>query len=252
MVVGHQNKLRIGFIIQARMGSTRLPGKVLMPIPIITGKPVLSWIVQSLKRSKYFKENNICVATSTNKMDDIIYKYCIKSKINCYKGSESDVLGRFCKIIEEEQFDIIIRLTADNPLLDISILDELITFHLANKNHYNCTKGLPLGMNFEIVDAATLIKINKLKLSKSNREHVTLYIKMNSLFKKGSLNFEKKYVNLSKKRLTIDYYSDFIVVSSIINIGMKLKLDGISLIKYIQENQSWMFKINETNIQKLK
>ena len=131
------NKIRVGFIIQARMKSTRLPNKVLTKIPLGTGKPIIKWIVDELKKSTF--KNEIIVATSQNEENNILYNYCKSENIICFRGEEDNVLSRFIEIQEKENFTFIVRLTGDNPIIDIAVLDKTIQFHIANNNEYTRT-----------------------------------------------------------------------------------------------------------------
>jgi len=112
-------------IIQARMGSTRLPGKVLLDI---VGKPMLWHIVNRLRYSKLI--NRIVVGTSINKKDDLIENFCKEYKIDFYRGSEEDVLDRYYQTAKVFEANIIIRITADCPLIDPEIVDLVIKNHI--------------------------------------------------------------------------------------------------------------------------
>src|SRR5688500_5242636 len=118
MEVGQPNSPKVGFIIQARMKSTRLPGKVLLPIPLHGGKPIIQWIVDNVKKSGF--EKKIILATSTNEEKDPLVAYCKTNSIECFRGDEENVLSRFIQILELNAFDLVVRLTGDNPLLDSS------------------------------------------------------------------------------------------------------------------------------------
>ena len=113
-----------GVIIQARMGSARLPGKVLRQIGSL---PLLGHVVGRLALSKH--DIHVVVATSLLPQDDAIAAYCADIKVNCFRGSELDVLDRYYQCAKCHGFDHIIRLTADNPFTDIEDLDRLIEFH---------------------------------------------------------------------------------------------------------------------------
>ncbi len=249
MAGGQLNKPHIGFIIQARMKSVRLPNKVLTKIPLGNGKPILQWIIDELKKSTL--KGEIIVATSLNLENDILSDYCQLKNIKCFRGEEENVLSRFIAIQKEENFEIIVRLTGDNPILDISILDKAIQFHLENKNDYTKTEGLPLGMNLEIISATELLDLENKDLSDEDKEHVTLFISKSDAYKKG---IYKPILNTSiaNLRVTIDYPSDFTVVSvilSLLNENNKEEL-GVQLIEKIYKDYPWVFDANVNNIQK--
>ena len=118
--------------IQARMGSSRLPGKVLADIH---GHPMLKRQINRLKRSRLIDE--IIVATSTSRKDNQIEEFCIQNKIKVFRGSEKDVLGRIANLLEKFKFDIHVELYGDSPLLDVSIIDEMICLFYKYHSDYD-------------------------------------------------------------------------------------------------------------------
>lgn len=248
MAAGQQNNLRIGAIIQARMQSERLPGKVLRPLPFPNGKPLLWWIVSSLRKSRFVTE--VVLATSLNEENDVLESFSFENKVSLFRGSEEDVLSRFIQIIKEKQFDIVVRVTADNPFLDYELLDKTIEQHLTSGKDYNITTGLPMGMNFEIVSGKSLRSLETKELSEADREHVTWYIRTSSEFNTGEIKyFEGEEVN--KLRLTIDYPSDFAVASLLFSMLEIDHFPTIGFIRRLRQEHEWIFRINESNIQKL-
>lgn len=249
MVVGQQNKYKVGFIIQARMKSTRLPNKVLMPIPFGSDKPLLSWIIQELRESSY--HGTIVIATSKNEENNKLEEYCVESGIICFRGAEDDVLSRFLEILEMENFDIVVRLTADNPILDSSILDKTISFHLEQQNDYTKTVGLPTGMNLEVFSKSSLLSLKYEKLSQQDKEHVTLFIRNSGRYKTG--DYVPTIGNpLEKLRLTVDYPSDYLVVSSVLSkvASQETNSSKFSVIEEIYKSEPWIFEVNQANYQK--
>src|SRR5277367_2100612 len=115
------NKLRTIAIAQARIGSTRLPGKVLFPL---SGKPVLRWTYDALKKAQGIDE--VVIATSALPGDDPIAKYCALNNINCYRGSENDVLERFYQCAVAYGAQVILRITCDCPFIDSHVVSEVI------------------------------------------------------------------------------------------------------------------------------
>jgi len=243
MVVGQQNNISVGFIIQARMKSTRLPGKIMMNIPLVNGKPLLKWITDELKKSKF--KSKIIIATSTNIENDVLERFSEKEEVFCFRGEEEDVLSRFIKIIKGDSFDVIVRLTADNPLIDLDILENTILKHFQNNKEYTKTIGLPIGMNFEIINPNSLLSIIEHDLSNSDREHVTQYLKNNSKFQQEIIFGNQ---NIAKLRLTVDYPSDFMVVSSVLSVIDKRV--SIEEIKMMVNKYPWIFETNQNNYQK--
>jgi spore coat polysaccharide biosynthesis protein SpsF len=204
----------IGAIIQARMSSTRLPGKIMMPI---LDKPVLKYLVDRVKKSS--KLDEIIIATSINKNDDIIEKFCKTQKIKCFRGSEEDVLLRYFEAAKKFSLDVIVRLTSDTPLLDPKIIDKVILKYNENKYDFvsNCfplPRTYPDGYNVEVFSMNLLKRANIEAKKPSDREHVTTFITMQpSKFKKYRVDSEK---NLSKYRLNLDYQEDFELIKSVL------------------------------------
>jgi spore coat polysaccharide biosynthesis protein SpsF len=247
MEVGLLNK-KVGFIIQARMRSTRLPGKILLPIPLGSGKPLLLWIIDELKRSKFNKE--IIIATSINPENDVLVSFCDLNNIDCFRGDEENVLSRFTAISKQKKYDCIVRLTADNPIVDIAILDDTIANHFMDNNDYTKTEGLPVGMNFEIISSNALVDIENYEITKFDKEHVTLFVRNSDNYKKG-VYIPKVNDEFNKLRLTVDYASDYSMLSTILTqCNPQNNLKGISLIEYTYNIYPWLFDANSSNIQK--
>lgn len=247
MADGLQNKLSIAFIIQARMQSTRLPGKVLLPLPFNTGKPIIQWIIDAICLSKY--QGDVVVATSTNPENDILCAYCNKNLVKYFRGDEQNVLSRFISIIKGNNYNAVVRLTSDNPIVDINFLDKALTFHFNENNDYTKTEGLPLGMNFEIISPVSLLALETENTTDFDKEHVTPFIRNSNSFKKGILNFELDY-RLKNKRLTIDYASDYLAISAILTLVKNESLIGIDFLLKAIINYPWIFDANRDNIQK--
>lgn len=246
MVDGPQNNLRVGIVIQARMQSTRLPGKVLRSLPIGSGKPLLKCITDEIINWPML--GKVVVATSLNSENDSIEKFCNSERITCFRGSEEDVLSRFWKVIEVEKFDVIVRLTSDNPFLDVALLEKTIEYHLVEKTDYTKTVGLPLGMNFEIVSAQALCGLKSKTLETEDLEHVTLFLQKNDEYKKSI--FRPILEDLGHLRLTVDYPSDFLIASQLFSLLRDGERPGIKFIKRIFNTDPWIFEINRTNEQK--
>ena len=201
-------------IVQARMGSTRLPGKVLMNL---ADKPVLEHVIDRLNQSNYI--NQVIVATSDNKENEPIFRLCDSKHVLCFRGSEDDVLDRFyqaCIHFGVNSNDILIRITSDCPLIDNEIVDKTIKLHLDENNDYTsntmpCT--YPDGLDCEVFSFNILTKAWKNANLSSEREHVTLYIRNHpEIFKLGGLRNDVDYSDL---RWTLDEKEDFILIDEI-------------------------------------
>jgi len=229
------------------MQSTRLPGKILLPLPLWGDKPMLSWIVEALKASVH--PSDIFIATSTNTENDVLENFCKIHEIHCFRGDEDDVLSRFIAILKHKRYGTAVRLTADNPIVDANVMDETISYHIAQRNDYTNTETLPIGMNFEVIRPDALIELDTQKLTKADKEHVTLFLKNNKRYKKSTY-FPKINNSLSELRLTVDYASDLLVASSLIAFFEKHDLKGLQLVEKVHHECPFLFEANNTNFQK--
>lgn len=159
-------------IVQARMLSTRLPGKVMKEV---LGKPLIGYMLERLKYSQLM--DKIIVATSTEESNDEICAYVKKSGFDVFRGSEDNVLERYYMAAKQYKADIVVRMTADCPLTDPEICDQLIKAFIDKKADYACTDvTYAEGMDCEVFTFKTLETMyNKSTLS-SEREHVSLYV----------------------------------------------------------------------------
>ena len=198
-------------ILQARMSSTRLPGKVLTPI---NGKPMIYWQIERIRQSKSIDE--LIVATSTDESDDPVFNYLIELGVKVYRGSLDDVLSRYQEIRIQTAPNILIRLTGDCPLTMPVLLDEMVEDFLRSDVDYLSNvlePTFPDGLDIEIMRASTLAKLAEFKLTDFEREHVTVGIleRRNIFNCKNFSNIE----DLSNMRWTVDYQEDFAFVRQI-------------------------------------
>lgn len=165
----------VGIIIQARVGSTRLPGKIFLPL---RKKPVLEHVIERCKQTGL----KVIVATPINKEDDLIGEFCKGKNIVCSRGPEEDVLGRYYGCAKENNLDIIIRITSDCPLIEPSIIVKGLELFRKKQADYlsnTLTRNFPVGLDFEIFSFDALKKANAQAKKYFEREHVTPYIKEN-------------------------------------------------------------------------
>lgn len=209
--------MNIIVITQARVGSTRLPNKVLKEI---LGKSLLQIHIDRIKQSKLV--NDIFIATTTNKDDDKIEELAKQLSVKYYRGSENDVLDRYYQTIKNIKPDYIIRLTSDCPLIDGKLVDEMIKEALKKKLDYfsnTIEETYPDGQDIEIFTFKALKKAWTEAVLKSDREHVTPYIKNNSTYNKIELftsdNYRSKK-NYNDVRLTVDEFQDFEAIKQIV------------------------------------
>jgi len=163
-------------IVQARMASTRLPGKVLMPI---AGKPMLQWVVERINKSAEI--DNIVIASTFNPLDDAIVDEAKKLGVACFRGSEEDVLLRYLEAAKKFNADFIVRICSDSPLIDSELIDETITaFKRAQPTIDFCCNHIPrqypLGLDAQIFSLAALERANQLARKAYERSHVTIYM----------------------------------------------------------------------------
>lgn len=160
-------------IIQARMTSTRLPSKVLLPI---AGKPMIQWVVDRLRQAD--KLTNIVVATSDESSDDPICDYCYWQNIPCYRGALHDVAGRFLSCAESLDAEAFLRISGDSPLIDPMLVDRAVALH----NSTSCdlttnvqVRSFPKGQSVEVIRTAALAAAYPYFVDASDFEHVTRY-----------------------------------------------------------------------------
>ena len=248
MEAGRQSKFKIGAIIQARMKSVRLPGKVLMPLPFDTKTPLLFWPISRLKTSKLI--NQIVLATSIQPENEPLKKLAKDMDIDFYAGDEDNVLKRFVEVIEKYNLDIVIRLTGDNPLIDISLVEHLIQIHITTNSDYTYSVNLPIGMNIELFNSDCLLSLKaNSNLTKDDKEHVTLYLKESGKFKVLLYSFPGIQPR-EDIRLTIDYAADYAMLNIVMQICHFKKIYGMKLVSYIDTHYPWLWKINNMHLQK--
>lgn len=240
-------------IIQARMGSVRLPNKIMKTV---NGKSLLWYCLMRLKRCTNI--DKIVVATSTNEENDVIRQFCIENNYDCFSGDEDDVLARYYNCAKKYEAHTIVRITSDCPLIDPVVVDKYINYYFDIKNEYDYIlntwfkNSYPSGFDVEVFSFDVLKKCHELTLGKQildYREHV--FTKMDSkLVKKHlfsdidtelitSLNFDPNFIHLS-----VDTKDDFELIEYILvyfknNINFTFK----DVILYLNNNV-WLTKIN--------
>ncbi|GLC32338.1 glycosyltransferase family protein [Clostridium omnivorum] len=213
--------MKVVCIMQARTGSTRLPGKVLK---IICGKTVLEHDIDRLKRVKNIDE--IIIATTTHEKDDVIVEEANRLGVKHYRGSENDVLSRYYYAAKENVADIIVRVTSDCPLIDSEVTEKIIQYYVDNKNKYDyvsntINRTYPRGLDTEAFSFNVLEKAFNEAVSSRDREHVTPYIWDNpTVF---SLFQYKNDIDYSNLRWTLDTTEDYELINRIYSSLYPLK-----------------------------
>lgn len=195
------------------MTSTRLPGKVILPI---LGRPTLELLIERLQRSQCL--DGIVVATTTNATDDVLEALATKLGVGCFRGSEDDVLGRVLGAAQASNTELIVEITGDCPLVDPAIVDDLLGVYRTGRYDYvsnTLNRTYPRGLDVQVFSAETLGEVAKLTDDPVDHEHVSLYIyehpKRFRLFNLES-NLEQKYWDI---RLTVDTPEDFALIRGI-------------------------------------
>tara|TARA_B110000014_G_C20116014_1_gene589467 strand:+ start:2007 stop:2789 length:783 start_codon:yes stop_codon:yes gene_type:complete len=231
----------IGCIIQARIGSTRLPGKSMKKI---NGEvPMLKFLLDQLSHTKLI--DKIVVATTNSPDDDEIFNFCESIDISCFRGESQDVLDRHYQCAKQYNFSTVVRITSDNPLSDPDIIDTIITkFNLSNYDYITNEKPptFPLGYAVEVFSFTSLEKAWKEATLPSEREHVTPYFHNNrNMFKQENYTNDE---DLSNIRCTVDTMTDFILIEKIIS---KIRNRPIHLSNVLQlfSNEPSLLEINK-------
>ncbi|MCG6167591.1 hypothetical protein LFX25_07115 [Leptospira sp. FAT2] len=201
--------MKIGIILQARMGSSRLPGKVLMPLG---GKAMILRIADSLKQIR--NANSMIVAIPDSQEDDVLNQTLLDSNHIVYRGSQYDVLDRYYQCSIKHKFDAILRATGDNPFVDVTEGELLIDFFIKNRYDYACAfpafgSRLPVGVGLEIFTKQALERSWKEGLLPHHREHVNEYIQENRHLFNFGVYEGKNEKDLSWFSLTVDTYKDY-------------------------------------------
>lgn len=195
-------------IIQARMGSTRLNGKTMANI---AGRPFIWHVIDRLRHAK--KIDEIILATTINKDDDVLEEKAKKWGIKCFRGSSDNVLERFYNAAKKFKCETIIRITADDPFKEPPLIDNMIDYYIKHKNEIEFMSNdieptFPDGFIVEIFPFKTLELAYKNAKTKEEKEHLDEYMLKSRQLRK--YNFKKKGKNLSKLRLTLDTEKDLI------------------------------------------
>ena len=234
--------MKVGVIIQARMGSTRLPGKVLMKI---LDKTMLEYLVERVKRA--WNINGVVIATTTDKKDEPIVELAKELDVLVYCGSEDDVLDRYYQAAKLYEIEHIVRITADCPLMDPDMIDTVLDYYVALRPDYCSNIGkrtFPDGLDVEVFSFKALEKAWQNTKLKSDREHVTRYIRNQSReFRALTVEGRKNY---SDKRWTLDHAKDFEFIKTVIEAlyptNPKFHMDDI--LKFLKKNPK-VEKINQ-------
>ena len=202
--------MRVVALVQARMGSTRLPDKVMKPIG---GVPMIELLLARLARSREIDQ--IVVATSVDTRNRPLVEHVRTLGYACEQGSENDVLDRYVQAAKGHQADVVVRITGDCPLVDPGLVDEAIRrFKAANVDYFSNTNPptYPDGLDIEVCTFKALQQASRETSDSFDREHVTPYLRKHGNFKTAAMQHNQ---NLSALRWTVDELADFAVIEKI-------------------------------------
>jgi len=242
-------KKNIVCIVQARVGSTRLPNKIFLELK---GKAILGQDIERLKHSKLITK--IVVACPDTKENDVIEKYVKENypEVGVWRGSENDVLDRYYGAAKNFGAEVVIRITSDCPLIVPEVVDKVIQAFLDRGDDYVSNvlgkRMYPRGFDTEVFSFAALERMWNEGKEQDDREHVTIYLRKNpEKFSASNVEGENDY---SQYRLTLDVQKDYELIKAVyeaLDEKEVLKLD--SIIKFLEKNPE-LAKINQEVEQK--
>lgn len=202
----------IGAIVQARMGSTRLPGKVLKEA---AGKPLLAHLLERLARARTL--DAIVVATSTDPRDEEIALLCGALGVPVFRGSEQDVLDRFVQAARAFDFDVIVRVTADCPLIDPEMVDEMVEAYRQSAGRFDLMTNrhpltFPDGLDFDVIPREALERAGREAIAPHHREHTVPFFWENGLRVHNVVDPQNRFRD---HRWTLDYPEDYELIRRI-------------------------------------
>lgn len=231
---------KIGIIVEARMGSSRFPGKVMKKI---NNKPLLYFLIKRLKKVKNIHE--IIVAVPSSKQNNVLVNFLKDNQVKYFKGSENNVLLRVLRAAEKFNIKKIISITGDCPCMCPTIIERLIEKFNRNKVDYMSSKGFLGGMDCQIYSIKALKKSYSLDQSNLNKEHVTLFIRKSKIFKKKFLYPKKNEKVELKADIVVDEKKDFLLVNYIFNHFKKnIFFQYSELLNFLNKNKK-ILKINK-------
>lgn len=236
-------------IVQARMSSTRLPGKVLYEV---LGKPLLEYQIERLCQVRLADE--LVIATTTNDTDQNIVELCERVGVAYYRGSEEDVLSRYYEAATQSGADVVVRVTSDCPLIDPGVMDEVIGLYINNRDKYDYVSNTlertyPRGLDTEVFSMKALVKAHREAREQPEREHVTLFLYRRP--EQFRLANSSSAVDYSQHRWTVDIPEDFELIKLILQelYPVNNRFTWLDVLNLLKENPEWV-KINAAVKQK--
>lgn len=236
------NEISIAAIIQIRMESSRLPGKIMLNL---CNKPMIYHVCNRLKVSKWI--NKIIIATTDQASDNPIEEWSAQNEITCFRGNVDNVLSRYYYAANEAEAEVIVRITGDDPFKDVTIIDKVIEMLLQDDLDFaynNFPPSFPEGLDVEVFSFAALKEAFENSTDDFEKEHVTQYFYRNPTLFKNKNYFHVE--DVSYLRLTVDTQNDFELASEIYNrlypINEFFGFEDILALKELEPN---LFKINQ-------
>jgi len=222
-------------IIQARLGSTRLPNKMLLSLH---GKPIIEWVIKRVQKSKLIDE--LIVAIPVTEDNNVLEKYIKDLGVKVYRGSEDNVLNRFYESAKGKNAENIIRICADNPLIDGVEIDNLIKFYEREKpdyayNHIPKNNLYPDGLGAEIISFELLEKLNNIVTEQRHKEHCLSYITDNQdKFSIKTFNPLDSSLHYPNMKFDVDTFDDY---SKLAMMDFSIDVTSTELINIFKENE---------------
>ena len=245
--------MKIAAIIQARISSTRLPGKVLKELPFNSGITCLEQVIRRLKKSK--KIDDIVIATTEDKEDNEIVDIAKKEDVKYFRGSKENVLSRYYFAAKKNNIDVVVRITSDCPCIDVDITDLTIDAHINKVADYtsnSLTRTYPHGLDVEVFNFNALEEAYKNATKYYEKEHVTPYIYRNP--QKFKINIVKapKELYASDIRITLDTEEDYALLCAVFDYLYPKNeyFNAYDIVNLFNKEKPWLKLINKKVVQK--
>ncbi|MFF2178490.1 cytidylyltransferase domain-containing protein [Lysinibacillus sp. NPDC058147] len=224
--------MKIITIIQARIGSSRLPGKVLKPL---NDSDVLSYVVKRCRQINGVTE--VIVATSNLPQDDAIAEWCETNRVTYYRGSEQDVLDRYVQAAKPYSPDYVMRVTSDCPFVDYELANDLVTLIKEQQvDVIDIEIALPRGLAVEIISYDALYRIHEISTEERHREHVTYYAYEYMLEFTRATYTPKEAIQVPMLRITLDTDEDYSLCQAVAHHFNDPLVKSSEVVRYLQEN----------------
>jgi spore coat polysaccharide biosynthesis protein SpsF len=241
--------MKIFATIEARMTSTRLPGKVMLQA---AGKPMLEHLVNRVRAAPSL--DGIVLATTENETDDVLESFAKRMGIGCFRGSEADVMSRVIGAAESVGADVVVELTGDNPVIDPQIIEQSIRIFKANQPDYLSNSHIhsyPVGMDTQVFRLATLKRSASMTDVDLDHEHVTLHIRNHPEIFTHLHLIAPPEINWPELGLTLDEPKDYELLKNIIEYFERVDpiFSCLDIVRLLRKKPDWV-AINQTVMRK--